>query len=63
MSWYEELRCLRSNILWIFTDKKRLVIAEDDVCYRKFTKLYESGVFFSTLMRYLGTRERFVKSM
>ena len=37
--------CLRSNILWIFTDKKRLVIAEDDVCYRKFTELYESGFF------------------
>ena len=62
MSWYEESRCLRSNILWT-KHKKRLVIAEDDVCYRKFTELYESGFFFSNLMRYLATRERFVKSM
>jgi hypothetical protein len=33
------------GVWWIFTDKNRLVIAEDDVCYRKFTELNESVVF------------------
>jgi hypothetical protein len=27
-------------------DKKRLVISEDDVCHRKFTRLNESVVFW-----------------
>jgi hypothetical protein len=57
-----ESRCRRSNILWISRTTIRLVIAEDDLCYRKFTGLYESA-FFCNSMRYLATRERFVKSM
>jgi hypothetical protein len=49
------LLCEKIEHFMDFYGQKRLVIAEDDVCYKKFTGLNE--MFFGNSMRYLASED------